>query len=101
MYDAFERHISRAQLDALVEKGSVDIIPFSFIQGRTFKNAVIIADEMQNSSKAQMKMLLTRIGKGSKMIILGDVKQTKRSDNGLVHFISVIKKSHPQPHSMK
>ena len=61
-----------------------------FMQGRTFKNSVIIADEMQNSSPQQMFMLLTRIGENSKMIINGDLHQNKNNDNGLYDLIDKL-----------
>ena len=59
------------------------------MRGRTFKNSVIIADEMQNATESQMKMLLTRIGEGSKLVITGDLDQHDRGydDNGLKGFM--------------
>jgi phosphate starvation-inducible PhoH-like protein len=60
------------------------------MRGRTFKNSVIIADEMQNATPSQMKMLLTRLGQGSKMIITGDLQQADRpSNNGLLEFLGL------------
>jgi phosphate starvation-inducible protein PhoH len=69
----------------MTEEGIIEIVPLGYMRGRTFKNAWIIADEMQNSSPTQMVMLATRIGEGSKMIITGDLNQSDRSssDNGL------------------
>jgi phosphate starvation-inducible PhoH-like protein len=67
------------------------------MRGRTFKNAVIIADEMQNATPSQMKMLLTRLGTGSKMVVTGDLQQADRpSQNGLLEFLKLFKglKSH-------
>lgn len=63
------------------------------MRGRTFKNAWIIADEMQNATPAQMKMLLTRIGEGSKIVVTGDVDQADRNarDNGLLDLITRLK----------
>jgi phosphate starvation-inducible protein PhoH len=64
------------------------------MRGRTFKNAFIIADEMQNSSPNQMKMALTRIGEGSKMVITGDLNQSDRvGENGLSDFVFKLKNS--------
>ena len=58
------------------------------MRGRTFKNAYIIADEMQNATQNQMKMLLTRLGEGSKMVVTGDLAQADRvKDNGLINFV--------------
>ena len=57
------------------------------MRGRTFKNAYIVADEMQNATVNQMKMLLTRLGEGSKMVVTGDLAQADRlNDNGLIDF---------------
>jgi phosphate starvation-inducible PhoH-like protein len=61
------------------------------MRGRTFKNAYIVADEMQNATVNQMKMLLTRLGEGSKMVVTGDLAQADRvSDNGLVNFCNLL-----------
>lgn len=69
----------------------LEITPLSFIRGRTFKDSIIIADEMQNSSVNQMKTLLTRIGNNSKMIITGDLSQSDFNGiNGLDHFLNLI-----------
>jgi len=71
---------------AMIENQLVEISPLAFMRGRTFKNSWIIADEMQNATPNQMKMLMTRIGVGSKIVITGDVEQTDRpgSNNGLI-----------------
>jgi phosphate starvation-inducible PhoH-like protein len=64
------------------------------MRGRTFKDAYIIADEMQNATPNQMKMLLTRIGDNSKMVVTGDLAQADRiKDNGLVDFIKQFNRS--------
>jgi phosphate starvation-inducible PhoH-like protein len=58
------------------------------MRGRTFKNAYVIADEMQNATVNQMKMLLTRLGENSKMVVTGDLAQAERlKDNGLINFV--------------
>ena len=64
------------------------------MRGRTFKNAWIVADEMQNATPNQMKMLLTRLGEGSKIVVTGDVNQTDRreKDNGLLDFMGLVNK---------
>lgn len=69
----------------MIEDEVLEIAPLAFMRGRTFKNAWIVADEMQNATPNQMKMLLTRIGENSRMVITGDIEQTDRSrpDNGL------------------
>jgi phosphate starvation-inducible PhoH-like protein len=61
------------------------------MRGRTFKNAYIVADEMQNATISQMKMLLTRIGEGSQMVVTGDLAQADRlNDNGLIDFCRLL-----------
>ena len=83
IYDHFE------QASKLQDK--LEITPLSFIRGRTFKDSIIIADEMQNSSINQMKTLLTRMGTNSKMIITGDLAQSDYIGvNGLDHFLNKI-----------
>jgi phosphate starvation-inducible PhoH-like protein len=70
----------------LIEDEVMEISPLAFMRGRTFKNAFIVADEMQNATPNQLKMLLTRIGVGSKIVVTGDVEQTDRTsvNNGLL-----------------
>ena len=71
----------------------IEISPLGFMRGRTFKNCWIIADEMQNSTMSQMKMLLTRIGENSRLVITGDLEQHDRKDeiNGLEDFLNKFK----------
>lgn len=90
IYDIFKEYFSSSELEFYIKEGIIEVCPLGFIQGRTFKNAVIIADEMQNSSNSQMFMLLTRIGEGSKMIINGDLDQNKEQNNGLLHLIDKV-----------
>ena len=72
----------------LKRRGDIEICPLSHIRGRTFKNAWIIADEMQNCSPLQMKTILTRIGQGSKLTLTGDPFQCDIQDSGLTDFIT-------------
>jgi phosphate starvation-inducible PhoH-like protein len=76
----------------MVDTGVIEICPLAFMRGRTFKNSMIIADEMQNATPNQMKMLLTRIGEGSRIVVTGDVRQTDRTEgeNGLLDFSRLI-----------
>ena len=71
----------------------IEIAPLAYMRGRTFKNACIIADEMQNATPSQMKMLLTRIGSGSRIVVTGDLAQHDRGyeQNGLKDFIERLK----------
>lgn len=70
----------------MIEDQTVEIAPLAYMRGRTFKNAWIVADEMQNATPAQVKMLMTRIGVSSRIVITGDVEQADRGtgDNGLM-----------------
>lgn len=90
IYDIFKEYFSSSELEFYIKEGIIEVCPLGFIQGRTFKNAVIIADEMQNSSNSQMFMLLTRIGEGSKMIINGDLDQSNNRNNGLLNLIDKV-----------
>ena len=75
----------------MIAEGVIEIAPLAFMRGRTFKKAYIIADEMQNSTANQMKMLLTRLGEGSKMAVTGDLNQADRmKDNGLIDFVNQL-----------
>ena len=86
MVDVFENYLTRGQLEH-----HVHIEPLGFMRGRTFDNAYIIADEMQNSTPNQMKMLLTRLGKNTKLVITGDLNQSDLGDNsGLSDLINRI-----------
>jgi phosphate starvation-inducible PhoH-like protein len=71
---------------AMIENQLIEISPLAFMRGRTFKQSWIIADEMQNATPNQMKMLLTRIGVGSTIVVTGDVEQADRTtvNNGLI-----------------
>ena len=76
LFDVFLEHYTQSELDTMIERGVIEIAPLGYMRGRTFKNVFILADEMQNSSPMQMKMLLTRIGDGSKMVVTGDLNQS-------------------------
>jgi len=76
----------------MLNNGKIEICPLAFMRGRTFKDSLIIGDEMQNSSPNQMKMLTTRIGENCKMVITGDLNQTDiLKENGLRDFISKLR----------
>jgi phosphate starvation-inducible PhoH-like protein len=83
MYDIFEQSMTHTQMDR-----SITVEPLGYMRGRTFTDTLIIADEMQNSTPNQMKMLLTRIGEGTKLIVTGDLEQSDLGeDNGLRNLI--------------
>jgi phosphate starvation-inducible PhoH-like protein len=89
IFDIFSEFVSLSEIKHMVDNGIIEISPLAFMRGRTFKRCFIIADEMQNSSPKQMKMLLTRLGDDSRMVVTGDLKQSDRSnDNGLYDFIN-------------
>jgi phosphate starvation-inducible PhoH-like protein len=93
IFDIFYEFYQKKDVEAMLYNNVIEISPLAFMRGRTFKNAFIIADEMQNSSPNQMLMLTTRIGDGSKMVITGDLKQSDRGmDSGLSDFITKYKK---------
>jgi phosphate starvation-inducible PhoH-like protein len=94
IFDVFLEYFSKSELDVYIRENIIEICPLGFIQGRTFKNSIIIADEMQNSTPGQMFMLLTRIGENSKMILNGDLKQTCQEGNGLHDLIRKINKKY-------
>jgi phosphate starvation-inducible PhoH-like protein len=86
MMDVFEQYLTRNQLEQHVR-----IEPLGFMRGRTFNDSFIIADEMQNSTPNQMKMLLTRLGNNSKLIVTGDLKQSDLGyRNGLADLVKRI-----------
>lgn len=88
IFDIFLEYYSQSEITKMVNDGVIEISPLAFMRGRTFKNAFIIADEMQNSSPNQMMMLTTRVGTSSRMVITGDLDQSdKFVDNGLKDFI--------------
>jgi phosphate starvation-inducible PhoH-like protein len=77
-----------------MERGSIEIAPLAYMRGRTLSNAFIILDEAQNTTREQMKMFLTRLGDGSKMVITGDVTQIdlpNGKSSGLEHATFVLK----------
>ncbi|HLO86217.1 MAG TPA: PhoH family protein, partial [Nostocaceae cyanobacterium] len=76
LYDAINEFIEPEKVPNLMERGIIEVAPLAYMRGRTLNNAFIIVDEAQNTTPAQMKMVLTRLGFGSKMVITGDVTQT-------------------------
>ncbi|HMH10287.1 MAG TPA: PhoH family protein [Candidatus Nitrosopolaris rasttigaisensis] len=87
--DVFKEYFSVYAIEKMLKEETIEIAPLAYMRGRTFKNCIVIGDEMQNSTQSQMKMLLTRIGDNSRIIITGDLDQFDRGyeDNGLKDFI--------------
>jgi phosphate starvation-inducible PhoH-like protein len=75
LYDALQDMIPAAKLEEYIEKGTIQIAPLAFMRGRTLSEAVVILDEAQNTTPLQLKMFLTRLGMGGKMIVTGDMTQ--------------------------
>ena len=92
IFDIFLEYYSKTELDLMLSSGKIEICPLAFMRGRTFKDAFILADEMQNSSPVQMKMLTTRIGDNSMLVITGDLNQTDyhHKENGLYDFVKKV-----------
>ena len=89
IFDVFEEYYTPEQVEYMINDNKVEVAPLAYMRGRTFKDAFIIADEMQNATDSQMKMLLTRIGTGSKIVVTGDLNQHDRGyeNNGLADFV--------------
>lgn len=94
IYDVLYNFLSPKEVQQLMEDKIIEIAPLGYMRGRTFKNAWIVADEMQNSTISQMKMLLTRLGENSRLVVTGDLQQFDRSfeNNGLDDFLCKLKK---------
>jgi phosphate starvation-inducible PhoH-like protein len=92
IFDIIEEYYKPQEVARLLEEKYIEIAPLAYMRGRTFKNAWIIADEMQNATPSQMKMLLTRLGDNSKMVVTGDTQQADRraDNNGLLDFQRLI-----------
>lgn len=90
IFDVFEEYYHPREIADMLEDGVIEISPLAYMRGRTFKNAFVIADEMQNATRSQMKMLLTRIGENSRMVVTGDLCQADRPrENGLHEFCNL------------
>jgi len=92
--DVFEEYYSVRDITRMIEENVIELVPMAYLRGRTFKNAIVLLDEAQNTTRNSMLSALTRIGEGSKMIITGDVKQSDRGQaNGLTDFLGRFKTS--------
>ena len=95
LFDIMETLLPADVLRNMEESNIIEVAPLAYMRGRTLHNAVVILDEAQNTTKEQMKMFLTRMGEGSKLIITGDPSQSDirgRSESGLVHAVSLIRR---------
>jgi len=89
LIDVVQEFYSIKEIKYMLEEQIIEIVPLAFCRGRNFKNAFIILDEAQNATPSQLKMLMTRIAEGSKIVITGDIDQTDRRtiDNGIYDLI--------------
>ena len=92
LFDVIQEYYSLKEVARMLEEQIIEISPLAYMRGRTFKGSWIVADEMQNATPGQMKMLLTRLGEGSKKVVTGDTRQADRSnnDNGLLDFKGLV-----------
>ncbi len=93
LYDALYDVMATEKVEKLIEEGTIEIAPLAFMRGRTLSSAFIILDEAQNTTVQQMKMFLTRLGEGSKMLINGDTSQIdlpKGTPSGLAHAMGLL-----------
>ncbi|MBR3513790.1 MAG: PhoH family protein [Bacteroidaceae bacterium] len=93
LYDALEDMIPQAKLQEMMEKNVIQIAPLAFMRGRTLNDAVVILDEAQNTTPAQIKMFLTRMGMNTKMIVTGDVTQIdlpRQQRSGLIDAMNIL-----------
>lgn len=92
LYDALQELLGLETYGKLMERGAIEVAPLAYMRGRTLSNAFIILDEAQNTTREQMKMFLTRMGEGSKMVVTGDVTQIDLDgkESGLVHATQIL-----------
>ena len=94
LYDAIHEVLGAKQAEEYIEKGIIEIAPLAYMRGRTLDNAYVILDEAQNTTINQMKLFLTRLGFGSKMIVTGDVTQSdlpRNTKSGLVKASEILR----------
>jgi len=93
IWDALNELLGAQEVERRKERKEIEVAPLAFMRGRTLKNAFVIIDEAQNATIPQMKMVLTRLGRGSRMIVTGDPSQTdlpERTGSGLAHAIGIL-----------
>jgi phosphate starvation-inducible PhoH-like protein len=91
IFDVLREYFNAKEIEGMIQEGIIEIAPLAYMRGRTFKHSFILADEMQNATPNQMKMLLTRLGEQSMMAVTGDLNQADRlKDNGLINFTKLL-----------
>jgi phosphate starvation-inducible PhoH-like protein len=93
LLDVLREYYTAKELTHMLDEQIIEITPLAFCRGRNFKKSFIILDEAQNATPSQLKMLMTRIAQGSKIVITGDIEQTDRKniDNGLLDLTTKLK----------
>lgn len=94
LYDALQEMLGLETYSKFMERGSIEIAPLAYMRGRTLSSAFVILDEAQNATREQMKMFLTRLGDGSKMVVTGDITQIdlpSGKSSGLIHAAEILK----------
>jgi len=94
LYDALYEMLGNEHVDKLIQRHVIELAPLAYMRGRTLNDAFIILDEAQNTTREQMKMFLTRIGFGSRVVVTGDITQIdlpKSEHSGLRHAITVLR----------
>ncbi|NWF61224.1 MAG: PhoH family protein [Fischerella sp.] len=94
LYDAINEFIDPEKVPSLMERGVIEVAPLAYMRGRTLNNAFVIVDEAQNTTPSQMKMVLTRLGFNSRMVVTGDMTQTdlaSHQESGLAVAIQILK----------
>lgn len=94
LLDVLREYYSSKDIAYMLDEQILEIAPLAFCRGRNFKHSWIILDEAQNATPSQLKMIMTRIGEGSKIVITGDIEQTDRrtNDNGLLDLLNKLEK---------
>jgi len=91
--DVLEKHLGKGVVETGLKNGNIEIAPLALMRGRSFDNAFVICDESQNISFHELKMLVTRIGEGSKLVLNGDIQQSDlKEGDGLTKVVHLVKK---------
>lgn len=93
VWDALNETLGPQEVERRKERKEIEVVPLAFMRGRTLKNAFVVIDEAQNATITQMKMVLTRLGRGSRMVVTGDPSQSDldaRTPSGLAHAMSIL-----------
>lgn len=93
IWDSLREALTQRVVDKMREEGRIEVAPLAFMRGRTLNRAFIVCDEAQNATRAQMRMMLTRLGQGSRMAVTGDPTQTDlgpREPSGLAHALDIL-----------